>query len=154
MADDTTTDTSLPRPVAGPVVGEPEQTVAAPEPVPEPLESPEPLEPPEPVADVDSSPLATPSRRARRGGGFRTPLLAGLIGGLVGALIAAGLFVTLDDDPTATSAGSSSTPIVRPSDRVARTGDIASIAASRCRRSSRSSTTAAPSRVVRRAPAS
>ncbi len=41
--------------------------------------------------------------------------------------MASGLFVTLDDDPSSRAVGSSSTPIVRPSDRVARTGDIASI---------------------------
>jgi len=70
------------------------------------------------------------SRAGSRAGGrpgLRTALLAGLIGGLVGAVVASGLFLAFDDDPVTTTAGRSSTPIVRPSDRVARTGDIASI---------------------------
>ena len=70
---------------------------------------------------------SSPGLRAGRRTGLRTALLAGLIGGLVGAVVASGLFLAFDDDPVTTTAGRSITPIVRPSDRVARTGDIASI---------------------------
>jgi putative serine protease PepD len=70
---------------------------------------------------------APASRRKGSRTGLRTALLAGLIGGLVGAVVASGLFLAFDDDAMTTTVGRSSTPIVRPSDRVARTGDIASI---------------------------
>ena len=117
MPDDVTTDPTLAGPPAAP---EPvlREMVEAPEPAFEETQVSEPaLSSPEPAA--------APVPRAHTG--MRTALLAGLIGGLVGAVVASGLFVTLDDDPSSSVAGSSSTPIVRPSDRVARTGDIASI---------------------------
>ena len=101
---------------------------------------PDPAIPAEPVAMEAEVPVAaeaelpataaTPAgpRGSRLGRtGLRTALLAGLIGGLVGAVVASALVVTFADDSTTTTARSSSTPIVRPSDRIARTGDIASI---------------------------
>jgi len=113
VRDDVTTDATPAEP-----------PVAVPDPVIEaepgaPIEA----EPVEPAVPASGSP---PGRTGLRTG-LRTALLAGLIGGLVGAVVASALFVTLDDDSATTTAGSSSTSIVRPSDRIARTGDIASI---------------------------
>ena len=119
MRDDVTTDATPAEPpvaVPDPVIeAEPGAPIA-------PIEA-EPVEPVEPAVPASGSP---PGRTGLRTG-LRTALLAGLIGGLVGAVVASALFVTLDDDSATTTAGSSSTPIVRPSDRIARTGDIASI---------------------------
>ena len=90
--------------------------------------SPLPEPPDQPVVDDPALPTAV-SARARP---TRYPhaLFAGLAGGLVGALVASGVYVAVDDDTTTstTDAGSPSRQvIVRPSDRVARNGDIAAI---------------------------
>jgi putative serine protease PepD len=64
----------------------------------------------------------------RAGRSVRTALVAGIAGGLVGALVAAGTYTLLDDDAPATSApASSSRAPAGPSNRIATTGDIASI---------------------------
>jgi putative serine protease PepD len=110
---------------------EPVEPVEPAEPI-EPAEQAEPVGPPEEGAPTPT-PIPTPDpsrpeRRQRDGrGGLRSALVAGLVGGIVGALVASGLFLAFDDDSSGTAVGSSSTPIVRPSDRIARSGDIASI---------------------------
>jgi putative serine protease PepD len=76
-------------------------------------------------------PVPAPAPRddpPRSGRSVRTALVAGIAGGLVGALVAAGTYTLLDDDAPATNAtaSSSSTPVA-PSNRIATTGDIASI---------------------------
>jgi S1-C subfamily serine protease len=53
---------------------------------------------------------------------------AGIAGGLVGAIIASGVYLVADDSDSSTSSAPSATAVVvRPSDRIARTGDIAAI---------------------------
>jgi putative serine protease PepD len=55
-------------------------------------------------------------------------LIGGIVGGLVGALVASGAFLALDDsDSSSTSSRAATQVIVRPSDKIARTGDIAAI---------------------------
>jgi len=86
-----------------------------------------------PVAPAESDagppPPVPPDRRDRADGrGWRTVLLAALVGGLVGALVASGVYLAVDDDRSTTSAPPAATAvIVRPSDRISRTGDIAQI---------------------------
>jgi S1-C subfamily serine protease len=70
-------------------------------------------------------PPAVPERTRSRG--WRSVLLAGVAGGLVGALVASGVYVAVDDDGSSSPAPTASAVIVRPSDRIARTGDIAEI---------------------------
>jgi putative serine protease PepD len=54
--------------------------------------------------------------------------VAGVVGGLVGALVASGVYLAVDDDGTSTAAGpTASAVVVRPSNRIAQTGDIAEI---------------------------
>ncbi|HEX4529544.1 MAG TPA: trypsin-like peptidase domain-containing protein, partial [Acidimicrobiia bacterium] len=80
-------------------------------------------------SDAGSPPPVPPDRRDRADGrGWRTVLLAALVGGLVGALVASGVYLAVDDDRSTTSAPPAATAvIVRPSDRISRTGDIAQI---------------------------
>ncbi len=86
---------------------------------------PVPEEPPT-IADEPPELPAARTRRPRRG--WSAILTAGLIGGLVGALVASGVYLAVDDDATSSSSSPSATPVVvRPSDRIARTGDIAQI---------------------------
>ena len=54
--------------------------------------------------------------------------MAALVGALVGAVVSSGVYLAVDDNGTSSaSAPVASNVIVRPSDRVERTGDIASI---------------------------
>ena len=86
----------------------------------------EPLEPLEP--EVGPPPPVPPDRRDRTGGqGWRTALVGALAGGLVGALVASGVYLAVDDDSSTTTAPTATAVIVRPSDRISRTGDIAQI---------------------------
>ena len=83
-----------------------------------------------PVAPVESDvgppPPVPPDRRDRaHGEGRRTALVAALVGGLVGALVASGVYLAVGDDSSTTTAPTATAVIVRPSDRISRTGDIA-----------------------------
>jgi S1-C subfamily serine protease len=72
-----------------------------------------------------SAPVDEPPRPPRSA---RTAVVAGMAGGLVGALVAAGTYAVFDGDSTSTSAPASNNPaMARPSNRIATTGDIASI---------------------------
>ena len=85
-----------------------------------------------PVAPVESDvgppPPVPPDRRDRaHGEGRRTALVAALVGALVGALVASGVYLAVGDDSSTTTAPTATAVIVRPSDRISRTGDIAQI---------------------------
>jgi len=81
---------------------------------------------PEPAAAPP--PPVPPDRAGRtRPRGWRTALVAALVGGLVGALVASGVYLAVDDDASTTAAPTATAVIVRPSDRISRTGDIAQI---------------------------
>jgi S1-C subfamily serine protease len=83
-----------------------------------------------PSADVPpTEPPAPPTTRApERRRGIRQAVVSGIVGGLVGALVASGVYAALDDSgSTSSSAPSITQVIVRPSDKIARTGDIAEI---------------------------
>jgi putative serine protease PepD len=54
-------------------------------------------------------------------------LVAAVVGALVGSLVSAGVYAALDDSGGSSAAPVASRVIVRPSDKIARTGDIASI---------------------------
>ena len=69
--------------------------------------------------------LSREPRRQARSRGWRAALIGGIAGGLVAALVAGGIVaVAVDDDSSSSSAPS---VIVRPSDRIGRTGNIAPI---------------------------
>ena len=101
----------------------------APRPVPRPFFAPPP--PPLPMSGAAPSaahataPVATEPRRKR---GVRQVLVAGLAGGVVGALVAAGMYTVFDDQTTTSaSARPAADVIVRPSDQIRSSGDIAAI---------------------------
>ncbi len=115
-------------------------TVPAPGPFPEPheaptvaVEAPTVAGPPPPLPEYSATAeriAPTPGEatpRPRRS--FRQLVSAGIAGGLVGALVASGVYLAVDDDgsssPTSTPAATA--VVVRPSDRIGRTGDIAAI---------------------------
>ncbi len=79
------------------------------------------------AADPVAATATMPAPTTRRRGHGRSWLLAALVGGLVGALVASGLFLAVDDDPAAVAPSTAGEVVTRPSDRIARTGDIASI---------------------------
>ncbi|HEX9505737.1 MAG TPA: trypsin-like peptidase domain-containing protein [Acidimicrobiia bacterium] len=54
-------------------------------------------------------------------------MISGIVGGLVGALVVAGVSAGFDSDSSSSSAPAATQVIVRPSDRIARTGNIAEI---------------------------
>ncbi len=82
--------------------------------------------PPDPPSDEPPALPAARSRPPRRG--WRQAVVAGLAGGLVGALVASGVFLAVDDDTSTSTNSPGATPVVvRPSDRITRTGDIATI---------------------------
>src|SRR4051794_26057155 len=83
-------------------------------------------EPGRPDAEA-AAPAPEPAAERGRPRAGRTAILAGIAGGLVGALVASGVYVATDDDPTASTAPTASAVVARPSDRIARTGDIAQI---------------------------
>jgi S1-C subfamily serine protease len=97
------------------------------EPPTAPVEPPTPVAPPltPPGAPPPPVPTSTAGRTPARG--WRPSLLAGLAGGLVGALVASGVYVAVDDDGSSSTAPTATAVVVRPSDRIARTGDIATI---------------------------
>jgi S1-C subfamily serine protease len=74
--------------------------------------------------------VAEPAARpepARGRGGWRSALIGGIVGAVVGALVAGGIVaVAVDDDSTSTGTGATSV-IVRPSDRIGHSSDIAPI---------------------------
>jgi putative serine protease PepD len=82
-----------------------------------------------PVTVADPLPAPTPADdHPRPPRSTRTAIVAGVAGGLVGALVAAGSFALFDGGSSSTSARASNDPAVgRPSNRIATTGDIASI---------------------------
>jgi S1-C subfamily serine protease len=87
-----------------------------------------PLVPPllPPLTPTTAPSPTPPGERPRRR--MRDVVLAGLAGGLVGALVASGVFVALDDSGDSSSSSPRTTDvIVRPSNRIARSGDIAEI---------------------------
>src|SRR5947209_11001613 len=77
-------------------------------------------------ADAASVEARAPEPRASRRT-WRPMVLAGLVGGLVGALVASGVYLAVDDDSTPATTPTASAVIVRPSDRITHTGDIAQI---------------------------
>ena len=79
--------------------------------------------PPEP-APPEPAPVPVSRDRQSRG---RHLVLAGLVGGMVGALVAGGVFVALDEGSSSSPAPNASAVFARPSDRIARNGDIAAI---------------------------
>jgi putative serine protease PepD len=82
----------------------------------------EPVEVAPALADISST---SGARRTRRG---RPALVAALVGGVVGALVASGMYTVLDDDDASiVQAPPASNVIVRPSDRIESSGDIAAI---------------------------
>jgi S1-C subfamily serine protease len=93
----------------------------------------EPAEPPTeavtaaaPVVPAAPAGVAPPAPRRARGG-WRAALVGGIAGALVGALVAGGIVALADDDDSASSGANATSVIVRPSDRISRTGDIAQI---------------------------
>jgi putative serine protease PepD len=62
----------------------------------------------------------------RRASGWRAALIGALVGALIGALVAGGIVAVADDD-SGSSGPNASAVVVRPSDRISHTGDIASI---------------------------
>ena len=79
-------------------------------------------------SDVGPPPPVPPDRRDRaHGEGRRSALVAALVGALVGALVASGVYLAVGDDSSTTTAPTATAVIVRPSDRISRTGDIAQI---------------------------
>ena len=81
---------------------------------------------PTPAPDADAEPAESPS--ARRGRGLRQVIVAALVGGLVGALVASGVYLAFGNDGgNGTSTSVAAQGFSRPSQRIARTGDIATI---------------------------
>jgi S1-C subfamily serine protease len=116
---------SFPAPDETPTVAAEAPTLAAPPPPPPELSataervSPPSAGPGEPKPD----PAHAAPRRRRR-----DLLTAGIAGGLVGAIVASGVYLAVDDNGASTTTAPSATAVVvRPSDRIARTGDIAQI---------------------------
>ena len=76
----------------------------------------------------DEPPELPVRRRGRPGRGWAQLLIAALAGGIVAALVVSGVYLAVDDDATSSSNSTAAAPIVvRPSDRIPRTGDIAQI---------------------------
>jgi putative serine protease PepD len=76
----------------------------------------------------DEPPELPVRRRGRPGRGWAQLLIAALAGGIVAALVVSGVYLAVDDDTTTSSTSTAAAPIVvRPSDRIPRTGDIAQI---------------------------
>jgi S1-C subfamily serine protease len=91
-----------------------------------------PVAPAAPTAAPDAEPRAdaesAESSSARQGRGLRQVIVAALVGGLVGALVASGVYLAFGNDGgNATSASVAAQGFSRPSQRIARTGDIATI---------------------------
>ncbi len=79
--------------------------------------------PPPPFTPMST---AVPASGPRRG--TRPTLVAALVGALVGVLVSSGVYLSVDDNGNSSvSQPVASNVIVRPSDQIARTGDIASI---------------------------
>ena len=114
-----------PAPEAAPVDVPPVDGRPAPRPFfapPPPSPAAEPVDVPPALADISSTGGA---RRTRRG---RPALVAALVGAVVGALVASGMYAVLDDDDASTvQAPPASNVIVRPSDQIESSGDIAAI---------------------------
>jgi putative serine protease PepD len=109
-----------PTAVAAPV--EAPNLAAPPPPLPELSATAERISPP-PVLPQEHEPSPAKPRRTRR-----DVVAAGIAGGLVGAIIASGVYLAVDDSGSSTTSAPSATAVVvRPSDRIARTGDIAQI---------------------------
>jgi S1-C subfamily serine protease len=82
--------------------------------------------PPPPPFAAGPAPAAAAADGDQRG--LRRTMSAALVGALVGALVSSGVYLAVDDNNSSTvSQPVASNAIVRPSDRVERTGDIASI---------------------------
>jgi S1-C subfamily serine protease len=74
------------------------------------------------MSDRASEPVPRPGRA----GGWRAALIGGIVGAVIGALVAGGIVALADGDSASTSAGATAV-VVRPSDRIAHNGDIATI---------------------------
>jgi len=73
------------------------------------------------------APAPAPEGRRSGGGGWRAALIGGIVGAVVGALVAGGIVaVALDDDSGSTGTGATSV-VLRPSERIGRSNDIAPI---------------------------
>ncbi len=83
--------------------------------------------PPEAPASAPTPPAESPPTTRTRSGGWRAALIGGIVGALVGALVAGGIVALADDDGSSSSGADATSVIVRPSDRIGRTGDIAGI---------------------------
>jgi S1-C subfamily serine protease len=81
-----------------------------------------PVSPPPPLP----APAPEPTRERRRSG-WRAALVGGIVGALVGALVAGGIVAVATDDDSGSSGTGATSVVLRPSDRIAHTGDIASI---------------------------
>ena len=116
---------SFPTPDEAPTVAVEAPTLAAPPPpLPELSATAERISPPPafPAEAPETTTGMEPRRRAR------DLVTAGIAGGVVGAIIASGVYLAVDDNDAVTSSAPSATAVVvRPSDRIARTGDIAEI---------------------------
>ncbi|MDQ1430563.1 MAG: serine protease Do [Actinomycetota bacterium] len=102
--------------------GPPSSASAPPPPLPELSATAEQVSPPPVLPDERGAP---PVRSKRS---WRDVVAAGVAGGVVGAIIASGVYLAVDDSGSSTTPAPSATEVVvRPSDRIARTGDIAQI---------------------------
>jgi putative serine protease PepD len=70
---------------------------------------------------------ATGEERRRSGGGLRSALVGALVGAIVGALVAGGVVAVAVDDDSGSGGTVAAPVVVRPSDRISHTGDIAEI---------------------------
>ncbi len=109
---------SFPAPDEAPTVATEAPTVAGPPP---------PLPERSATAERVAPPGAVTSSTRRRS--FRQLVSAGIAGGLVGALVASGVYLALDDNGSSspTRPPAATAVVVRPSDRISRSGDIAAI---------------------------
>jgi putative serine protease PepD len=83
----------------------------------------------EPATESVSGPATEPAAPVSSSGrGPARPwVIAALIGALVGALVSSALIIAFDDESPPVTSPTASELVTRPSDRIARTGDIASI---------------------------
>ena len=59
--------------------------------------------------------------------GWRAALVGAIVGAVIGALVAGGIVAVAVDDDSGSSGPGATSVVLRPSDRIAHTGDIAAI---------------------------
>ena len=82
------------------------------------------------VADLAATRLRRPERPAPQRGsrsGWRSALVGGIVGAVVGALVAGGIVAVAVDDDSGSSGTGATAVVLRPSDRIGHTSDIAPI---------------------------